>query len=186
MKNSLGSMGQVVLGFRSLIIKLSLFVLFAALLAWALGGTLFPRPEIREPDSILFQGQQWYWRIATGGKEPGPGRVVWQLMMRPSEDDDPMPIGTRTWVEGVGPIVVDENLYYAGLPSRNPNEHWRIERIDDTLAVVEEFMIPDRLAVERQLARLKAGLPIQDPDTIEAQRELVLDPAPETADREME
>jgi hypothetical protein len=36
--------------------------------------------------------------------------------------------------------------------------------------------MPDRLAVEQQLARIAAGLPIQDAKTIAQQRAAVLDP----------
>jgi hypothetical protein len=37
-------MGQLALGVRSLIIRLVAFFIMAVLLAWALGGTLWPRP----------------------------------------------------------------------------------------------------------------------------------------------
>lgn len=177
-------MGQVLLGFRSLLIKLALFVVFAALLAWALGGTLFPRPEVKEFDSILFGGQRWYWKVSMGGKDPGRGRIVWQLMQAGADDEDARPVGNRTWVEGVGPVVVGEDLYFAGLPSHNPNEHWRIDRIDESLEIVEEHLLPDRLAVEQQLARIREGLPVQDAETIEVQRGLVLDPPADSADKE--
>ena len=39
-------MGQVYLGFRSLLVKLAVFVVMAALLAWAIGGTLWPRTAV--------------------------------------------------------------------------------------------------------------------------------------------
>jgi hypothetical protein len=41
-------MGQFTLGLRSLLIRSTIFVVMAALLAWALGGTLFPRPAISD------------------------------------------------------------------------------------------------------------------------------------------
>ena len=40
-------MGQVYLGFRSLLVKIVVFVVMAALLAWAIGGTLWPRTAMR-------------------------------------------------------------------------------------------------------------------------------------------
>lgn len=183
MRHSLGSMGQVILGFRSLLIKLALFVLFAALLAWALGGTLFPRPEVKEFDSIFYSGHRWYWKVSMGGKVPGRDRIAWELMMvaEPSEET-PEAVGQQSWVDGVGPLVVNNGLYFAALASHNPNEHWRIERIDDSLKIVEEYIMPDRLAVEQQLARLGAGLPIQDMETIQGQRGVVLDPSGESAE----
>ena len=39
---------QVFLGFRALAVKLLIFVIMAALLAWAIGGTLWPRTTIRQ------------------------------------------------------------------------------------------------------------------------------------------
>ena len=179
-------MGQVILGFRSLIIKLALFFLFAALLAWALGGTLFPRPEVIEFDSILFGGHRWYWKISVGGREPGKGRMIWQFMKSGDEDESPTVIGDTTWVDATGPVVVGKSLYYGALASRNPNESWRIKRIDESLQVIEEALMPDRLAVERQLARLAEGLSLQDKDVILAQRMRVLDPQVESADEEVE
>ncbi len=184
--NSLGSMGQVILGFRSLIIKLALFFLFAALLAWALGGTLFPRPEVIEFDSILFGGHRWYWKVSVGGRDPGKGRMIWQFMKSGDEEESPTVVGATTWVEAAGPVVVGESLYFGALASRNPNEFWRIERIDESLEVIEETLMPDRLAVERQLARLAEGLTLQDKDAILAQRSQVLDPPVESADEEAE
>ena len=185
-RNSLGSMGQVILGFRSLIIKLALFFLFAALLAWALGGTLFPRPEVIEFESILFGNHRWYWKVSVGGRDPGQGRVIWQLMKSGDDDESPAVVGDTAWVDGAGPVVVGESLYYGALASRNLNEFWRIERIDETLEVIEEMLMPDRLAVERQLARLSEGLSLQDMETILAQRSRVLDPPDESADEEAE
>ena len=185
-RNSLGSMGQVILGFRSLIIKLALFFLFAALLAWALGGTLFPRPEVIEFESILFGNHRWYWKVSVGGREPGQGRVIWQFMKSGDDDESPAVVGDTAWVDGAGPVVVGESLYYGALASRNLNEFWRIERIDETLEVIEEMLMPDRLAVERQLARLSEGLSLQDMETILAQRSRVLDPPDESADEEGE
>jgi len=177
-------MGQVILGFRSLLIKLALFVVFAALLAWALGGTLFPRPEVKEFESILFGGHRCYWKVSMGGNDPGRGRIVWQFMAAGPDGQDPAPIGMKTWVEGAGPIAVDDNLYYAGLASHHPQELWRIERIDESLAIVEEYLLPDRLAVEQQLARLQQGLEVQGVRTIEAQRGLVLDPPGHSVEEE--
>ena len=43
---------------------------------------------------------------------------------------------------------------------------------------MQTFAMPDRLAVEQQLARVAVGLPLQDSDTITQQRARVLDPGP--------
>ena len=49
-------MGQVILGFRSLLVKIAVFVLMAAMLAWILGGTLWPKTAVRvvgEPVAVV-------------------------------------------------------------------------------------------------------------------------------------
>ena len=47
MHRNASPMGQIYLGFRSLLFKIAVFVVMAALLAWALGGTLWPRVASR-------------------------------------------------------------------------------------------------------------------------------------------
>ena len=69
---------QVMLGLRSLLVKLAIFFVMAALLAWALGGTLFPRPEIVDHSRVTFQGAEWWLRMLAGGDQPGA--VRWYLM----------------------------------------------------------------------------------------------------------
>ena len=50
-------MGQVYLGFRSLLFKIAVFVVMAALLAWALGGTLWPRVAMRPIGDPVLDGR---------------------------------------------------------------------------------------------------------------------------------
>ncbi|MEC7353398.1 MAG: hypothetical protein VYD99_09760, partial [Planctomycetota bacterium] len=92
------AVAQVMLGLRSLLVKVAVFFVMAALLAWALGGTLFPRPEVVDYSPVTFQGSQWWLRMLAGGDEPGA--VRWMLMERNGgktfaqpglhpQDDDP-------------------------------------------------------------------------------------------------
>ena len=90
-------MGQVALGFRSLLVKVGIFVVMAALLAWALGGTLFPQPVQGLQGPVL---------------ETPSGDLAWQVTTRLDVKDEPV-----TWhlvrrsgddwieVEGAGPFV---------------------------------------------------------------------------------
>ncbi len=172
-------MGQVALGFRSLLIKLSIFFVMAALLAWALGGTLspkiWPRPTLVDFDGVMFGGSEWYWQLAAGGRDER--QVRWTMMSRTGEQL-PILADDRTWVEVAGPLVVDSTLYYAGRASFNPAEPWRIARIEfaDKIDPPIFFIMPDRLAVERQLARIQAGFQLQTSNEIQHQRAIVLDP----------
>jgi hypothetical protein len=168
-------MGQVALGVRSLLIRGAVFFVMAALLAWALGGTLWPRPAVVDYGAVSFDGREWFWRLEAGGREAGRARTM--LMVREA-GADPAPIDGRRWVEFAHPVSTADALYYAGRGSFNPNESWRIERIGRD-GTTETYPMPDRLAVEQQLARVRAGLEIQDPDVIREQRPHVVDPAEE-------
>ena len=164
-------MGQVALGFRSLLIKGSLFFVMAALLAWALGGTLWPRPEIADLPSVSFDGSDWFWRLSVGGPvaegeqaERTTDRLSWTLMRRTAAGP-PVPVTGRRWVEVAGPVVAPgaapAALYYAGRESFDAGSPWHLERLEPSdggaprRAVSEE--LPDRLAVERRLARKRAA-----------------------------
>ena len=171
-------MGQVALGFRSLLIKLVVFVALSAALAWALGGTLFPRPEVATTQPVFFAGDQWYWKLSVGGRNAG--EVKWELI-RESERDAAVEFVDRTWVDVAGPVVAGDALYIAGQTSNGSAPSWKIQWID-AAGNTTAFPMPDRLAVEQQLARLANGLPLQDVQTIEQQRLIVLDPASNPAD----
>ena len=76
-------MGQVALGFRSLLFKIAIFVVMASLLAWALGGTLFPRPvtAIQTP-TVQAGGSVWAWQVTI---EPQRHELVWHLVRQHEE-----------------------------------------------------------------------------------------------------
>jgi hypothetical protein len=171
-------MGQVALGFRSLLIKLAIFFVMAVLLAWALGGTLWPRAEVAELDPVSFDGRQWYWRLSVGGRKAGQMR--WTMMVRDASGEA-RPWEERTWVEVAGPVATEDILCYAGRASFNPAEPWRLAKVEKAATSSSHIVMPDRLAVERQLARLKAGLPLEDIEHVRQQRELVLDPPHDSA-----
>jgi len=73
-------MGQVALGLRSLVVRIVVFFIMAALLAWALGGTLWPRPvsAIQRP-VINAGGVQWGWRVTV---DPASLEVSYELTQR--------------------------------------------------------------------------------------------------------
>jgi hypothetical protein len=169
-------MGQAALGLRNLLVKAAIFVVLASLLAWALGGTLWPRAEVADHAAVPFGGAEWFWRLSVGGRERGEAR--WTLMRR-SPGSDARPFDERTFAEVAGPAVAGAALYVA---ARAPGaDAWTLGRIAATGgaagAMEEALRLPDRLAVEQQLARLGAGLPLQDPADIARQRPAVIDPA---------
>lgn len=173
-------MGQFALGIRSLLVKATIFVVLAALLAWALGGTLFPKPETSDLDyrAVSFGGDtMYYWRVLVGGKKDG--EIRWHLMSIDSAYEK-RTVEETQFVEVAGPIATTDGLYYAGRTEARDSP-WRIVK-RDAAGATKSWPMPDRLAVEQQLARVASGLPLQDSATITQQRSRVLDPAADRAD----
>jgi hypothetical protein len=167
-------MGQLALGLRSLLVKIAIFVVMAALLAWALGGTLWPRTEVVRLTPVAFAGRQWFWQLAVGGRERGQMR--YRLMVAAaSAGGRAAPVDDRWWADVAGPVVGGDGLYYAGLAAPDVTGTWSLERIVGSVSAMV-LAAPDRLAVEQQLARVARGLAIQDRSTIDRQRPLLLDP----------
>ena len=93
-------MGQVALGLRSLVIRIVVFVIMAALLAWALGGTLWPWPvsAVQRP-VINAGGMQWGWLVTV---DPGSMEVSYQLARRQDGRWEPL--------SGAGPFPAGRPL----------------------------------------------------------------------------
>ena len=119
-------MGQVALGFRSLLIKLGVFFLLAMMLAWSLGGTLWPRAEIVDIDGVMFDGQQWNWRLSVGGRKPESDRPNWGwILMCASEGSERrIPFDDRIFAEVAGPVCrVRRPLHCGASPRRSGVGH---------------------------------------------------------------
>lgn len=168
-------MGQFALGVRSLLVRATIFVVLAALLAWALGGTLFPRPQVADlrDHSAHYDGTQWYWRLLVGGRTKGEMR--W-LLMREASDGTAAVVVETEFSEVAGPVAGEDGVYFAGRSS----DRWEVRRHGLAQETLERYS--DRLAAEQQLARAAAGLPLQDAATVSRQRPRVLDPVEESAD----
>lgn len=152
-------MGQVALGFRSLFIRLAIFVVMAALLAWALGGTLFPRAETADGPAVSWHGATWRLRLALGGESPG--LIRWMLVRQGADGkSDPWPLaGFERWVEASGPVATADQLYVAFRD--HDATQWTLAAITDR--GFDTVAFPDRLEIERQFARLRNGLVPQTP-----------------------
>lgn len=147
-------MGQIALGVRSLLVKTAIFVAMAALLAWALGGTLFPRAETADGPAVTWQGATWRLRMAIGGDHRGQAR--WSLLRQEGEKKpEPWTLpGFGDWSDAAGPVATPERLYVA-FRDRDAAD-WTLAAITPT--GFETASLPDRLEVERQLGRLRVGL----------------------------
>src|SRR5262245_40302406 len=104
-------MGQFALGIRSLLIKSAVFVVMAALLAWAMGRALVPQPMAFRQDAVAYANHQWYWRATA--VENTDEQLYWEFM----KEVDGLPdqrVGDRAWSEFAGPVVTPGALYFGG------------------------------------------------------------------------
>jgi len=172
-------MWQVVLGLRSLLVKIAVFVTMAALLAWALGGTLWPRTSIRaigEP-------------VACDGAEivlvhqVRPPRATYGIA-RVDEDGeivDRTPKVERTtpaWREALTAVAAPDGATAAF--AFEMAGRWSVAVVESPTDLASgtgwrDWPVIDRLEAARQLARFAVGLPLQDEATQQAVRSAVID-----------
>lgn len=186
-------MGQLLLGFRSLLVKIAIFVVMAALLAWALGGTLWPRPVVVENEPIQHEATLWYWSLSVGGDrmrgDRTGNRPRWTMFVRMASRPEGLPFPNSDspahFDQVAEPIKLEDGVAFAGKLVERPkwatwnspdSGEWVLFIVQDR-QTFEAHPMPDRLAIEQQLARLEAGLDVQDEATILEQRSRVIDPA---------
>jgi hypothetical protein len=156
-------MGQFALGIRSLLIKVAVFIVMAALLAWALGGTLFPRPARAEFEAATFAGHEWIWRLSVPYRRPAPddSGVRWELLYRDARGDTHV-LDVPPWAEKAGPVTRGERMCFAGRAIHSSqgasSAGWTFVTVDSSLRIVETIAVPDRLSVEQRLAELATAL----------------------------
>ena len=156
-------MGQVALGFRSLLVRAAVFFVMAALLAWALGGTLWPRAVGVLLDEVSFAGTEWAWRakVDESPKPPGkPGRPSLEFSLWQERAEDPgifsgyVPLAQETFTEMLPLLVVDQDLIVAAFHYQP--EQWKIYRINATHELGEAVVYANRLAMVEEWTRLSA------------------------------
>ena len=182
-------MSQVLLGFRNLAFRIAIFVMLAAILVWLLGGNLFARSTVIPIGS------------ATTGPGDGQMFVSLEQVMPPKASlpsdalfyrvavDDGLRYGAKPREHAerfaqcsplieVDPGGTDRAVWFAGEPLKDgggASGVWRIYRVGPYSAGPETMLeVADRLEAERQLARLKAGLPLQKAEIAAEAREAVL------------
>ncbi len=160
-------MGQLVLGLRSLLVRITIFVVMAALLAWALGGTLFPRPEVAARPGATFADAEWRWEVLVGGRDPG---MTWRLVR--AADRRAVAIQEGAILDAARLVVTTDALVTA----YRDGAGWRLIWFDAAGTATRSITGLDRLAVEWQLARLEQGLPIEAESAIRNKRPHADDP----------
>ncbi|MDG2095541.1 MAG: hypothetical protein P8J89_09760 [Phycisphaerales bacterium] len=147
-------MGQVALGFRSLLVRAAVFFIMAALLAWALGGTLWPRSVGVFVDTASFQGEDWAWQAMVDESPKPSGKptrppLEFQLWVRTKGSDSYekfLPFSEAgTFIEMLPLIVDDDQLIVAGYHYNM--EKWQIYRINAGKELGKPVSYPSRLEI---------------------------------------
>ena len=148
-------MGQVALGFRSLIVRALVFFIMAALLAWALGGTLWPSPVQSDLDQLKFNGQAWAWR-AELDPAPEPAAIsplLFTLVHGPAgQPTSPFLAAQDPWTETLPLMVVNDHLLAAGQHARS--KQWYLLEISKELKIARQQEFQDRLELVQRWTEL--------------------------------
>ncbi|MCH2161309.1 MAG: hypothetical protein MK085_05500 [Phycisphaerales bacterium] len=168
---------QLVLGFRTLAVKILVFVIMASLLAWAIGGTLWPRTTVRMIGQAIEVGGARY-AVVYQARTDGQGTFGFATL-----DENNKPVDIRPDVNKVTPIWREALPLVVGESPSSPvacgflmGNQWFVGVFPVTVDQQEaSHKVIDQLEAARQLARFAAGLEIQDLATQESVRQLVLD-----------
>lgn len=97
-------MSQLALGLRSLLIRLAVFFVLAATLAWVLGGTLFPSSQSVTFPPFIVGAETYAWRVTGHAQEARP--VAWTLVRMTAEGARPVAVDVAgPWIRTWGPNV---------------------------------------------------------------------------------
>jgi len=180
---------QVLLGFRNLALRIAIFVVLAAILAWLLGGNLFARNTVIPigtattglgdgrmdvrleqviPPAASLPSDAYFFRVATVDGEDF--RAKWKEHGERFARCSPL-----VEVDAGGP---ERAVWFAAEPLKDgggASGVWRVYRVTPYASGPETMLeVADRLEAERQLARVKAGMPLQKAETAAGAREAVL------------
>ena len=130
-------MGQATLAVRDFLIRVAIFVVLAALLAWAVGGTLFGSHRVNFP-AVDWDGREWAVQVIGNGRQPD--RVRWRLLSRRGEEPWTVhPVSeSGQWRDLVGPVADADGLRLAVAAEGPGGKTWQLIRFQkaDTAPVM--------------------------------------------------
>ncbi len=77
---------QLALGLRSLAVKIAIFVVFAGIFAWFIGGSIFPGSQVVNFPQLEWHGDKWHAQVTGNGRSPA--RVSWRLLRTNAAGDE--------------------------------------------------------------------------------------------------
>ena len=154
-------MGQVALGFRSLFFRALIFFIMAALLAWALGGTLWPKPVCGSLDSVEFGDGQWTWDACMNPSSlpPDVSPLKYMLVVRDQSGKAlQFDVLKDQFVVDILPLRIDEDRLMVFIcEQKGSSRLWRQLVIDKNGSVVKDEQLTDRLAAVKSWSSLSVS-----------------------------
>lgn len=143
-------MGQVALGFRSLFVRALVFFIMAVLLAWALGGTLWPTPVCRTLTPVKLGSDQWVWNVCLDPSPRPPGRSPLEyFLVRHDETGRLIEFAgfKGQYIVDILPLVrSSDQLIAVACAQEGMGRIWYMLEIDSSGTVVKQTKMPDRLS----------------------------------------
>ena len=138
-------MGQLALGVRSLIIRLVIFFFMAVLLAWALGGTLWPRPVSAPAISATNGAVSCTWVARVSSYDPSMP-LTYSLKWVNGRNSKTY---REDWTEVCGFVFNDDAIWTA---ARNDKWGWRVLEIAAATGDISDMtLIENRLEADEML-----------------------------------
>ncbi|MDA1261580.1 MAG: hypothetical protein O3B75_01640 [Planctomycetota bacterium] len=111
---------QLVLGLRSLAIKIVVFVVLAGIFAWFIGGSIFPGSQVVNSPAFQWQGFKWHAQVTGNGR--APSAVQWRLIRVDEKDNETVAdlSVTGIWRNLQGPLIQNETMMF-GIESEQKN-----------------------------------------------------------------
>ncbi|MBI1303985.1 MAG: hypothetical protein GC172_09390 [Phycisphaera sp.] len=177
-------MSQVLLGFRNLALRLAVFVALAALLVWFLGGNMFARSQVF-PLAVATTGagdgrlDVRLEQVILPVKGLPSDRIFFRVLFDGADAaEPPMAFASVSDLVEIDPGGLNRAVWFAAeqfKPGGGTAGVWCVYRLTPYATRPELMLeVADRLEAERQLARVKAGLPLQTGDAARAARDAVL------------
>ncbi|MFM1869045.1 MAG: hypothetical protein RL591_2453 [Planctomycetota bacterium] len=180
-------MSQVLLGVRNLSVRIAIFVVLAAILVWFLGGSLFPRADEIVRGTV---------DVGRAGEGAGRVRLIEVVHPRSTLPSERVTFAVEAEGEGIASTLGDGFERCTTLPTiveagslvsvADPSAYrtayfvarhagsdaWNLYEIGGYEGCPRALhAYPDRFDAERQIARVQAGLSVQDPAAAAAARD---------------
>ncbi|MBM4008280.1 MAG: hypothetical protein FJ285_01660 [Planctomycetes bacterium] len=139
---------QLLLGLRSLAIRIVIFVVLAGVFAWMIGGSIFPGSQVVNLPSFQWRQQAWNLQVTGNGNRAAP--VRWRLLCVDARGDVvEQTLGIEgIWREVHGPVVHAGGMLIAAHAEGDGTSGWWIGSMSN------DGTVGARAAASEQEARM--------------------------------